>query len=144
MNFSQAIEAVSKIYVPGVVQFYEKQDPDHWQQAHDELEAAMLLFTGSYPDIESKIDNAASKFVTRITELVDRYKTLHGYTKKGGLSFADSAMRIGINSKDPEQADARMSLQDKRCAVCITPNDLRVVTKKGIGTPGLYCRKCVP
>lgn len=105
MTLSQALDAVSKFYVPGVVGYYAKLTPDPWQMAHDQLEDIALL------EDEELRDHACQRFVFRCRELVDRFKA----EGQGRLrhDFRDSFV-IG----DPTRDRAWRSRREKACYKC--------------------------
>jgi len=104
MKISEALELVSKNYVPGVVAFYGKTQPDLWQEAHDVLEQAMLT-----KDL-SIMEAAAGVFAHRCLGLIQKYSQFNSPTK----IQAQDAFVIG----DPQKVLEQQSLEDDFCVIC--------------------------
>jgi hypothetical protein len=137
MQFSEALERVGEIYVPGVREFYGRSKKDPWQASHDRLEGVMILYKDS-PDYFEKIEAASDEFVKEITKLIETYKVLHpgGEPKKVSLS---TALHIG----DEEKIKMLQSLTDEYCVLCEKKENIRAISLEKYGA-GLFCINCVP
>lgn len=124
MRVSQALEEVSQVYVPGVVQFYDKQTPDPWQAMHDELEQIIGI------QDEAIVSAACLRFVARAKELVERFK--RDSTPSKSYSYADA-----FHSSGEVQSDNDWSVRKKRCVVCSGKDNLTLET---VGKDALQVR----
>lgn len=131
MKFSQALQEISEAYVPGTVAFYGRQNPDLWQQAHDEL--GKWLLHGDPLLLEA----AVCRFLSRCIELVDRFKRDGGFAEP--LSLGD-AFILG----DPNRIDAWESVKEQVCAKCRDRTNLKIVPTglRGVDVT-LLCRDCL-
>lgn len=113
MNLSQALSAVGKHYVPGVVKYYSQLSPDPWQLSHDELEQVALL------DEHKLISTACERFVSRCIQLIDQFKENGLFTTK--VSIAD-AFAIG----DEARVKAIESVKSRSCYQCESKDGIQI------------------
>jgi hypothetical protein len=115
VRVSEALNAVSRIYVPGVAKYYDALKPDPWFAAHEELEKVML------EGDQAAIESAADRFVARMTELVERFKREGAPSK--GVSAAD-----GLFMGDDKRVRGWQSRKAKECVQCGTKEKLKLMS----------------
>lgn len=130
MKLSEALQSVSRIYVPGVAKYYAQLNPDPWQAAHDELENIIGVFD------EAKCGPTCERFVSRCSELILRFKQ-EGRPSKS-VSGADA-----FTMASRESIDAHLSRKLKRCAKCEVKTGLDIYPVLGSDTDVfLLCKQC--
>lgn len=130
MKTSEALNDVSRAYVPGVVAHYAKQTPDVWQCAHDEWETSFFLAD------EAVRDAATLAFRDRCMELIERFKR-DSNPQAPRLSDA-------LNLHQPRY-DASRSVRKKECAACRGSDGLRIVRLSADALDvTLLCGRCQP
>lgn len=127
MTFAEALESVSKKYVPGVVSYYGKFSTDPWQRAHDELNSQIEIHK-SDPKLHSL---ACESFVERCLQLIEKYKLMDDDVKT--ITPAD-AFALG----DETRFNKWLSLKEKFCMRCQKRDNLSMRTDED----GLYFMKC--
>lgn len=129
MSYSEALKAVNKAYVPGVVAFYDKMKPNPWQDAHDALERA----------IDAGLDDhgrarAAKNFQDRLIQLISAYRAAsipqpRHLDVRDGLTIA------------PTEADRLASVKQRICYACETGKDLTIeAAEPGSAKVRLVCQ----
>lgn len=113
MKLHQALAEVAKTYIPGVAKFYQGMNPDPWQDAHDQLEAAVKS------DNEDAVSAASLGFVARCKALIKQFQDNGKATH--GISAADA---FHLGSED--RLRRRMSLKKKACAYCEGTEALKI------------------
>jgi hypothetical protein len=114
MKFSEALDQVSKAYIPGVVAFYAQLDPDPWQEAHDILDEVLET------EDQDLILLGIKTFANRCLELIDLFKQT-GLTPKY-LSIAD-AFHIGSERMLAEISSRKY----KHCFKCQAKEGLSII-----------------
>lgn len=130
MRASEALEAVGKMYVPGVVDYYAKRTPDPWQEAHDRLEKAMIVCD------EELTSRACDLFVSRCRSLVEHFLAQRKSAKP--MTPAD-AFTMG----DETRVDEWYSIKYKQCVRCQNKEGLKLLSiRPGSMDVVIICRKC--
>lgn len=130
MTFSEALEKVNQAYLPGVVAFYGKADPDPWQKAHDSFESLLIV---KDPDL---ILAGLESFVSRCLELIDTFKKTA--TPARQISVAD-AFHIGNENKFCEM----WSRKKKECFKCGSKSELQIITSPTDQlSAAVICKSC--
>lgn len=130
MKMSEALEKVNRAYVPGVVAFYDKADPNPWQQAHDNLESLLHL------NDEQLISAGLEAFVYRCLELIDSFNKMGTPPKK--ISIAD-AFFLGDENRYLETRSRKY----KECFKCQSKDDLQIITSPTDELRAvLICKNC--
>src|SRR4051812_32364025 len=114
MRVSEALGQVSKAYIPGMVAYYERFNPDPWMQAHEDLERVMQAQNLELNEV------AAVRFVERCTQLVERFK--REGSEAGTIAPQDA---IHMTTK---AIGAWMSRKHKICAYCEGTESLKIVS----------------
>jgi len=131
MKASEALKEVSKHYVPGVVAFYEKMNPDPWFDAHERLNESLLK------DKSEEGQSVACKiFVDACVDLIDGYKSRY----PGGAKLSDlDAFFIG----DEDRVRKLQSQKYRECAECESKKDLVLVRdKEDVNLVYILCKNC--
>jgi hypothetical protein len=130
MKPSQALEAVSKIYAPGVAKFYMQMQPDPWLAVHEDLDRVMMLKDEDLSAV------AADRFVERCTQLVEQFKS-GGVTQKG-LSSADAMFMT-----DEKRFRQQQSVKYRCCVRCGSTEKLSLQpTGKEALQVQVICHEC--
>lgn len=132
MTTSEALIKISSAYVPGVVAFYGRMNPDPWQQAHDSFERTII---GNRDD--GARSAAAEQFSSRCLQLIDTYKSARlPFPKK--LTVGD-AFAIG----DPTRFKAIQSIKNRACYACEDTKGLSIEpVSAGSVEVRLVCAEC--
>jgi hypothetical protein len=130
MNTAEALDSVSKIYIPGAADFYGKVPGDPWMKAHEDFEAAIR--TGK-PEIKRP---AAERFVDRIRELLEAYRKMGHASPQ--LSLLDS-----VNLGQPHHAVVD-SAKYKVCIRCESSKKSLIPQADPLNPGRVYliCREC--
>ena len=131
---SQALERVNSIYLIGTIEFYSKLKPDHWQEAHDELEMAAALLKDS-PNYFQDLGPHIQTFVATLEDLTEKFKPFSQGKK-------EPSPVTGFYSNSQEEAGQRRSISQKSCAECGTKSNLSAVKSPKNGKPMIICKKC--
>lgn len=113
MTLSQALERVNQAYVPGIVKYYGKLNPDPWQAAHDELDRIAGTFDPSI------VVPATERFVSRCLDLIERFK-------QDGRASKTTSAADGF-AMTPESVARHHSRKLKQCARCESNLGLKIV-----------------
>ena len=132
MTISEALGCVSKVYVPGVVKYYSGMNPDPWQRAHEELEKIVCI-----KDDLLKT-TALARFVTRSSELVDRFK------KESTIIDCEASPADAFAIGDLARVKQFQSIRYRECVRCNSKKDL-VIMKCGEDEmqAQIMCRPCM-
>jgi hypothetical protein len=130
MTTSEALEAVSKAYIPGAVDFYGKIPGDPWMEAHEALEKAVR--TGA----DSTKRLAAQQFVSRTKELLEAYSRMRPAPKQ--LTMNDG-MAIG----NVNRLMMHDSKRNKCCMHCESQSNLTVHNDVNETMVYIVCRDCL-
>lgn len=136
MQISEALDQVSKMYVPGVVEFYEDSKTNPWQAAHDRYEAMLLLWTGQ-PEYFDKMAEAAKNFVQDCKKLIETFKALH--PEQPELITNHDAFHIS----DEQRVRELQSLAGDNCQGCGASHGVRIAFNQKENKHALYCKECV-
>jgi hypothetical protein len=129
MKPSQALEEIGKIYVPGVAKYYAGLNPDPWLEAHQDYERALAD--------RDRWDFAASRFLARCRELIERFKREAKPSK--GVSPAD-ALYLGNKTR----VTVWQSRKAKVCVMCESKENLTLQPSKSDPLDVLIvCKGCV-
>jgi hypothetical protein len=130
-GFGWFLTEVEKIYIPGMISFYENMAVDPWQQNLDSLEAEVMAAGTDVASVES----AAAKALASAQAMVTHFK-VHGEQAKQ-LSLADSFM-IG-NPKTVRDVSATMQ---RVCYSCQSSTQLSIQAISGSARVRLVCKSC--
>lgn len=130
MTIIQALNEVSAIYIPGVIDHYAKMNPDPWQKAHDDLERTMLLK-------DADIFTAGSEhFVSTCKRLLSAFSDLKMPHKE--LRIAD-----GWATGNEESVKRYHSRKDKHCIGCESKVGLSIISDpKHAAAVLIVCPNC--
>ena len=135
MQLNEALESVSKIYVPGTIEFYNQMKNDPWQEAHDVFEGQLVIHRGT-EDYFNRMSLAGDWFYKTIKGLIEIYSKLNPEQ----TSFLDIGDALAIGNEDRlRQLEA---MRANFCSICESKEDIRVTTHRAKGA-GIYCTKCV-
>lgn len=130
MGITEALEQVGKLYIPGVVAYYEKLNPDPWMEEHEKLNKIVMQCDPELTEV------ACERFVRRCSELIERFK--RESTVPGRVSRKD-AFAIG----DESRVRQWQSRKGRYCFYCDSTENL---TLESDGMDALdvriLCRAC--
>jgi len=118
MKISDALKAIESFYIPGCVAWWDDQNPNRWQIAHDEFEKNYFSKSLS----ESEVDTIG--FLDELRECTEIYKSKVSSTPPVDLLDA------GILS--PEKMDQWDSVAHQCCYVCQTTAHLVIEPSEDI------------
>lgn len=130
------LEKISKIYVLGAVEFYAKQNPNPWQDAHDKLEGKILLYRYQ-ADYFEKIQPAYRDFFKECKSLLDAYKHVVSATRIEPR--IPDCLMVG----DENKLNGLYALASNSCKSCETDKNVRATTHPSLGA-SIFCTGCVP
>lgn len=125
---SESLESVARAYVPGVVQYYSKLDPDPWQRAHDDFQETLAVQDFAYRRA------AAATFERTCLALIDRFKREGTPARKVGVRDA-----IELGTKHLPAAESKVA---RRCYKCGSDRGLCIERyAEGLSTR-IACQVC--
>lgn len=129
MKVSEALEQVSKMYVPGVVAYYGKMRPDPWEQVLSDFEKIMQSHN------QDLIEAAAERYVSRSCELIRQFKENQIVSKR--VTPMD-----GFAMGSEQRVEAWTSRKDRAC-LCGEKKNLKIIAMND-GSHGVkvVCGKC--
>lgn len=130
MSFSQVLQDISNQYEIGCVDYYNEQNPNPWQDAHDELSKAVAF--GDSSILELAID----RYKRKIFNLIIKYKNAN--SEKRELNIRDAFVLA-----DQEKVDKRLSIELKQCYACKESSADLHVMRDSRDNIYLRCSKCI-
>lgn len=134
MRLSEALDRISKAYLPGVIRFYQRMKDDPWQKAHDRLEGSMLLNKGA-KDYFEQIEISSREFCEECLSLIDKAKPFVDLNQTK-VSIPDAFWLGEDRLKELEESTKDL------CAQCGSDTQVRMTFKSG--HYGIYCGICAP
>lgn len=129
MKVSEALEAVSKFYVPDCAGHYARIKSDPWLAAHEDLNDVVQL-----GDLENS-EIAADVFVSKIKCLVDSFSSLGIKSKE--ITIQD-AFAIGNTDRLQKWASNKSTM----CYKCESKKELTLMNQEGSPSVVVVCRSC--
>lgn len=112
-SFVGALNKIGDAYVLGCVAFYEKMEQDPWQQAHDDLDTALLT------ESQAVLDVAVISFERQCLDLIKAFKATGIQSKRRDLR---DALVAG------DRAERIHNTREKRCSKCEEQKqDLKII-----------------
>lgn len=115
MKMTDALEVVSKMYIPGAVAHYDRMKPNPWQKAHDEFEGMILHSSGELREM------ACSRFIDKIRILLDRYK-------KNLIDIPDVSPVDAFILGDVDRVKRFQSRKNHCCFVCESTLNISLIS----------------
>jgi len=133
MTAVEAINKISEFYVPGVIDYYARLDPDPWQKAFDDLHAAIL----AAPDHKGDFPPAHT-FLGRLRELCERFKV----EGSPGARFNPITDAWALGSI--QAVDQARSAKEECCYRCDGKEMLRIERDPASNRVFVVCKRCRP
>jgi hypothetical protein len=111
MTFSKVLDFINSNYIPGLVQHYDRLEPNPWQKAFDDMERVAVL------QDQALLQAGVDRFYSEVKRLIEAYKALSVFNPK-------SDHRDAFYMGEVDRVSDWHSRKHKYCVKCQSKDNL--------------------